>query len=169
VIKILNKNILIGSIIAVVLFIQVSTTSAVDNNKMKMEDHSAGIIKENVLLVDDNTPPIISLDWEWWRFGTTYICDFIVRAYDNESSIDRVEFFVHYHLSLIHFEYLYNDAGVPYYSVSWAWTEAFSEYVFHFKAIDRAKNFVLISVNGSDIDDGPYNQNYFRFFWLKTT
>jgi len=54
---------------------------------------SLNIIPSTGRLLDDTTPPEISVTWIIWQWKEYVLVDFLCKVYDNESGVDRVEMY----------------------------------------------------------------------------
>jgi hypothetical protein len=108
---------------------------------------------EDFLLFGDTTPPVIEVTYEmykvfWW--GGWYI-DFICVTYDNESGIDRIEWYID---GLLHG--VYKDP--PYeLIITIPWYEGIEDSYFWFFAINGAGLSSYVEIDGSDIKPTSYN------------
>jgi len=96
---------------------------------------------------DDTTPPIIDVTWETYKFNGTWYVEFTCEAYDPESGIDRVEYYINDKLQ----DTVPGGPGPPEYLFIIGWSKALKNCVFKFEAINKAGLSAFVEINGTDI------------------
>lgn len=106
-------------------------------------------------LLDDTTPPEISVTWIIWKTTDDLVVDFICNVYDNESGVSRVELYFNDELLSTQI-----DSGPEFIFGSYPIDEIHPTDVFKFVAYNGVGLSAYTILKGSDYNMHPKSQYY---------